>query len=135
MKEGIQSAMNLDEMDRVLSGGGELVPSSGFAASVIEAVRQEAAVPAPIPFPWEWALPGLLASVGLVVFFIVRFLRDSVPARASVLPAVQPPSLSLVLPHELANASIRLGVEWSAVALLVSLAAVWLSMRIARGGE
>jgi hypothetical protein len=38
------------------SGGEEeLLPSSGFVASVMDRVRQEAALPAPIPFPWKRA--------------------------------------------------------------------------------
>jgi hypothetical protein len=36
-----------DEIDRILSRQDEIVPSSGFAASVMEAVRREAAVPPP----------------------------------------------------------------------------------------
>jgi hypothetical protein len=60
------SATKTDKLDRILSTEGELVPSSGFAASVMDRVREEAAAPKPIPFPWKRALPGMtLAAVGL----------------------------------------------------------------------
>ena len=36
----------------------EILPSSGFAASVMEAVRREAATPPPIPFPLEAGAAG-----------------------------------------------------------------------------
>lgn len=53
--------MRDDELDRILSEG-EILPSSGFTASVMDAVRREAAAPPPIPFPWKRAFPGLVAA-------------------------------------------------------------------------
>jgi len=38
------------------SGAGSLF---GFLASVMDRVREEAAAPPPIPFPWKRALPGM----------------------------------------------------------------------------
>jgi len=60
--------MSHDEIDRILAHEEELLPSSGFAASVMDAVRREAAVPPPIPFPWKRALPGLVAAAVALVF-------------------------------------------------------------------
>lgn len=40
-----------DKIDRILSREDEVLPSSGFAASVMNAVRQEAAAPPPIRSP------------------------------------------------------------------------------------
>jgi hypothetical protein len=54
---------NLDSLDQILLEQDTLLPSSGFAAAVMDAVRQEAATPPPIPFPWKWALPGIAALV------------------------------------------------------------------------
>ncbi len=76
--------MTHDKLDRVLSRKDEIVPSSGFVSSVMDAVRQEATAPAPIPFPWRRALPGMVAAaitlVSVFVFFAleVRHL-DQVP--------------------------------------------------------
>jgi hypothetical protein len=57
-----------NDLDRILLEQDVLLPSSGFAASVMDAIQQQAAVPAPIPFPWKWAIPGLAALVvGIVM--------------------------------------------------------------------
>lgn len=73
-----------DEFDRILSDD-EILPSSGFTASVMEAVRREAAAPPPIPFPWKRALPGVIAvAITLVSTFVLvafrLFSNDSQPA-------------------------------------------------------
>jgi hypothetical protein len=60
--------MSHDEIDRILSDEEELLPSSGFASSVMDAVRREAAAPPPIPFPWKRALPGLVVAAMTLVF-------------------------------------------------------------------
>ena len=46
------------EIDRILSREDEILPSSGFVVSVMEAVRREAAAPPPIPFPGNALYPG-----------------------------------------------------------------------------
>jgi hypothetical protein len=57
------------ELDQILLDD-TLVPSSGFAASVMESIAAieaqaaaQSAAPAPIPFPWKLALPSLAALV------------------------------------------------------------------------
>jgi hypothetical protein len=61
--------MDDEQIDRVLSREDEILPSSGFVASVMHAVRQEAAAPPPIPFPWKraWPILGLAAGSVLAV--------------------------------------------------------------------
>ena len=44
-----------------------LIPSSGFAASVMEAIEEQASQPASIPFPWKLAMPGLAALLIVIV--------------------------------------------------------------------
>ena len=59
---------NPDNLDRILLQQDALLPSSGFAASVMDAIQQQAAVPPPIPFPWKRALPGIaVLLVGVVI--------------------------------------------------------------------
>jgi hypothetical protein len=50
-----------DDLDRLLSEGEHLLPSSGFAASVMEQIQREAAAPPALPFPWTRAIPGFVA--------------------------------------------------------------------------
>src|SRR5206468_12240322 len=53
----------------------------GFVASVMDAVRREATVPPPIPFPWKRALPGLAVAgltLGLVLILSLEQLVRTV---------------------------------------------------------
>ncbi|MGC1870466.1 MAG: hypothetical protein WA700_05865 [Acidobacteriaceae bacterium] len=126
--------MSDDDLDRMLMERDEIVPSSGFVSSVMEVVQQEAAAPAPIPFPWKWALPGLIVTVAMAMGMIARWFysaaRVSHPAHpvATALPMA---TLSASLPQVHIAVSTLVALEWSALALLVSFAAAWLSMRIA----
>ena len=121
-----------DEIDRILSGEGEILPSSGFAVSVMDAVRREAAAPPPIPFPWKRALLGLVAgglalAVVLVagIVAIVQFGRTATTAQFSMaLPSGMPP----VFHGRIESAAI-----WTGMALVMTLVSVKLSMRLASG--
>jgi hypothetical protein len=61
-----------DKLDRILAQEDVLLPSSGFTASVMDAIREEAAAPAPIPFPWKLALPGIAGFIAALIL-VVRF--------------------------------------------------------------
>ena len=66
---------NEDEFDRIMSEE-EILPSSGFTASVMEAVRREATAPPPIPFPWKRALPGVVfAGATLVTILVICTMK------------------------------------------------------------
>jgi hypothetical protein len=70
-----------DALDRILLESDALLPSSGFAASVLEAVQRQAAAPTPIPFPWSRALPGLAAlllSLAVVIRFAVQAMQSPI---------------------------------------------------------
>jgi hypothetical protein len=118
------------EINHILSGEDEILPSSGFAVTVMHAVRRQAAAPPPIPFPWKRALPGLLGAglaVALIlaegVMAIARFGRTSATAQSSSpLPSLMP----LVFHGRTESAAI-----WAALALLVTLVSVKFSMRLA----
>ena len=51
----------MDEIDRILVSEEALEPSSGFAASVMRAVRDTASELAPLPFPWWRFAIGVIA--------------------------------------------------------------------------
>lgn len=118
--------MNYPEIDGILSHRDEIQPSSGFAASVMEAVRREAAAPPPIAFPWKRALPGLVVAVLVLASVVVAGIAAIVLASRG--------ALSLHLATTPAP-SIWQGVEGSAIAwiglsLLTALVSVKLSMRL-----
>ena len=54
----MEPSKKLENLDRILAAEEELAPSSGFVSAVMERVREEAAAPKPIPFPWKRVVPG-----------------------------------------------------------------------------
>lgn len=126
--------MNDNDLDRMLMKRDDILPSSGFVASVMEAVRQEAAAPAPISFPWKWALPGFIVCVAMAMGMIVQWFHSGAQAsRAakSIATALPMESITASLPQMHIAISTLDALEWSALALLVSFVAAWFSMRIA----
>lgn len=124
--------MSHDEIDRILSREEGILPSSGFAASVMDAVRREAAVPPPIPFPWRRAWP-LLAAAGValvlvVVVFVVGITQlghggASQPSAAEWMTTLLP----------FVNAAATSATGWVLLALALTLASVAFSLRLASG--
>ncbi len=129
---GIDRGARIDaEIVAILAGEEELMPSSGFLASVMERVRQEAAMPPPIPFPWKWAVPGILLAGGVFGWGAFEIVRLGLPVLN--LPALN--SLTLSLPH--LSAALVAPVEsagWVALALGISLLCWLLSRRLAGSG-
>ncbi len=123
-----------EEMNRILSREDEILPSSGFAVSVMDAVRREAAAPPPIPFPWKRALPGLVVggfALALVlvagVVVIAQMVRTSTAPQLSMsLPSLWTPILGL-------QRNLGSAASWTVLALLLTLVSVKLSMRLASG--
>lgn len=107
------------DIDRALSAEDAIIPSSGFTASVMEAVRRDAKTPPPIPFPWKRALPGLLACVASLAAFLS--LGVALPGRGAEV------SKTLVRAIEIAKDA---GAGWIALALLVSLLSVVFALRL-----
>jgi hypothetical protein len=119
--------MRDDALDRIfMSERDDILPSSGFVGSVMEAVRSEAATPPPIPFPWKRALPGLAADVLMIVWLaVVGITRPALAPEASPLATTLPPTLVPILEAG----------AWIVLTLLLTLAAVMLSMRLVSGTE
>ena len=68
MKSNLNSETDHGAIDAILADEGDLMPSSGFLAATMERVREEAAMPKPIPFPWLRALPGIVLAISVVVW-------------------------------------------------------------------
>ena len=100
--------MTPEELDRILASEEPLVPSSGFAAAVMEQVHEAAAAPPPLPFPWRRFLLGLSAVFMLAGLCGWRLAASPMPAAlqagfASALAAVAEPHVSLALGAPLAS--------------------------------
>ena len=78
--------MSHDEIDRILGEESTLTPSSGFSASVMDAVRREATTPAPLPFPWHRVAPGLAICLLAIVAAAIAALPAPGGAEAEWAP-------------------------------------------------
>lgn len=123
--------MSHDDLDRILSEE-QIIPSSGFAAAVMDAVRREASVLPPIPFPWRRALPGLAIAVPLLVWALGSLTRLVTQAATARVPA-RVPALASILQTPILQAVINAKTGWVTLALAVTLASVMFSMRLACG--
>ena len=119
--------MKDEELDRILSKDLDIAPSSGFVHFVMDALRNDAAAPPPIPFPWKGALPGIAACGGALVWLFIQAFR--LPAR----DAVDSSFLANLVAHAAPwwNVLEMSGVGWVLLAGLVTLLSVRLSLRLA----
>ena len=111
--------MKDEVLDRILATEEQLLPSSGFAASVMDRIREEAAAVPPIPFPWKRAIPGIVLAAGVFGWGAVELTRQAVSAMRSA------QSLPLHLPASMLRPVE--GIGWVAIALGVSFASWALS--------
>jgi hypothetical protein len=125
------------EIGHILATEEELMPSSGFAASVMDRVRQEAALPAPTPFPWMKAILVILLASGICCWGTVELIRVGLPVLGlSGLGQTGLNWLTMSLPP-LSDNLVRSMEEagWVALALGTSLVCWLFSRRLAgRGG-
>jgi hypothetical protein len=123
MKRNVKPATDDAAIDRILVAEEELIPSSGFLAATMERVREEAACPKPIPFPWLRALPGIVLAVAVLGWCGFEMVRAGLSsARETSFVQPQWPSV---------NAHALEPVGWVAVALVVPMLSWIFSRRMA----
>jgi hypothetical protein len=110
--------MKPEELDHVLSGEADIVPSSGFVASVMEAVTAEAAAPA-LTFPWKRAWP---LAAGFPVLFLWLALSQTGPG-------VTAPGPDL---YEWFEMIVPMATGWVAAGLVMTAAFTLWSLRLVR---
>jgi hypothetical protein len=114
-------------LDRALKDDRDsILPSLGFAESVMAAVRSED--PAPLRFPWKRALPGLTAGIVAVAGVTAGdiWVLERMPARAATASASD--WHAMLAPMLQRAASPAMG--WTLVALLIPLVSLWLTRRL-----
>lgn len=140
-----------DELDRMLAQNfgpphadaahaESIEPSSGFAASVMECVRQEAAAKAalgPIQFPWKRAVPGIcMAVLALAVCITLLALASMGAVRLAASTyysaAVQGSAGAAAQWAEIAT---RMHLGWIAVGVLIAFVPVTLLRSFTGGGQ
>jgi hypothetical protein len=119
-----------DELDRMLATRDEIVPSSGFVASVMDAVHREATTSEPTPFPplafpWLRAMPIFAALAAVTVMLIALFIQTmQMPAAATQGP---------LLPPVMIHALTQFSAGWIAAALALAFFFMFFSLRFAIG--
>lgn len=120
----------INELDRALAANyrndpdADIVPSSGFAHAVMDAVRAAKAAPPPIPFPWTRAL----LSLGTVAVILGV-------AASGVIPVASPLATdgwSFALPAAVRATIQAVGTPafvWTSTALLLATASIVGAMR------
>ena len=127
MKPDTQSRAHFDAIDRVLASDEPIDPSSGFVASVMERVQEDAITPQPIPFPWKRALPGIVLAAGTIGWLIYEFIRMAFAGNWQIklgAPRLPATGLGYLAP-----------AFWVAVALVLSLASWAFSRRLTRSSN
>lgn len=124
MNAGTRTKMDVDGIDRILASEEEIAPSSGFLAATMERVCEEAAAPAPIPFPWARAIPGMLLAAGVLGWGIWEFVLYAMAGTREL--AVNAPALTPAAGRSLEEAG------WVALALVVSYGSWALAARMMR---
>lgn len=124
MKPDNQPAASYHAIDSILSSDEELVPTSGFQATVMERVREESIVPKSIPFPWKLAVPGMVLAAGTIGWLIYEIVRTALAGELQI---------KFAQPHLPATELNHLTpAVWIASALLFSLASWAFSKRLMR---
>jgi hypothetical protein len=115
-------------------------PSSGFAASVMERVREEAAAAAalgPIRFPWRRAVPGICMVVLAVAVCVTLLTLASIgvvqlASHAISAATTQGPQRVVT---EWTAAAMRLHLGWLAVGALIAFVPFSLSRGLMAGRQ
>lgn len=105
-----------------------ILPSSGFADNVMTAIYREVNAPAPIPFPWKRAVPGLIAGLAAIALLcaLMPSILHTISISARRAPAVSIHWQAFLAPpsHHTAN------VTWLGTSVAISLACLAFCRRL-----
>jgi hypothetical protein len=121
--------------DSVAAHAESIEPSSGFAASVMERVREEAAAVAalgPIRFPWRRAVPGICMVVLAIAVSATLLMFGGMAvihlASQAAFSAAEQRSRGTVA--EWADTAMRLHLGWLGIGTLIAFVPFSLSRRL-----
>jgi hypothetical protein len=113
-----------DELDRLLAKEDDVVPSSGFAEAVMDAVRTAKAAPPPIPFPWTRALLALGAIAVILGVSASGLIQVGSRSAADAWSFALPPAV-----HQAIQAVTTPESIWTIAALVLATASIVGGMR------
>jgi hypothetical protein len=120
------------QLDAALASHDDVIlPSSGFTDSVMKAICNEGAAPAPIAFPWKRAIPGFFAAAGALAFLIAmlvalfRFRAAAAVSEQSARPVLEALSLTSLAQHTMYSDGF-----WVAISIAVPLLIVLMMRRL-----
>lgn len=115
------------QLDFALSAETDSIyPSSGFTESVMAAVGRDNPAPAPIPFPWRRAIPGIAAAVAALCLLAAALIAGLRVIQLRP-PAPQPMNIQLLSVLHYAPGPGALALALSAA---ITLAALLLCRRL-----
>lgn len=117
----------IGDIERVLRAEEIMAPSPGFALRVMDFVRQEAAVPPPIEFPWQGLLAGIAAIAAIAA--CCAWVAAGSAALLSSGVELRLPALRWDDPALTAVAS---GLGWTLAALAGTYLLTWFARELVR---
>ena len=123
-----QSTHHDAELDRLLmthlgsspNSPAHLIPSSGFAHSVMDAIHQQATAPPPIPFPWKHLLPSAIALACALLTFAWVAISQTTTSLIQTIPFHFDLSNPAVITISLIAAAIGLSIATTAISFKLS---------------
>lgn len=103
MPETLDRMQAVEQIDHILASEAPLLPTSGFAFSVMDSIRAEASEPvrnfaSAINFPWSRLLPGAILAFALLAWFLWKFSASLLADLRSPLQLAQPITFQITPP-------------------------------------
>ncbi len=114
--------MNPEDIDDILTNEELIEPSPDFLASVMRAVRRQAASLPPLKFPWLRLLPAILAmfvAILRVFWDLIGFLSEP-----DVLAGFKEQL------NQFADVAAQFGVQWIVLAVAITVVSLMLSISL-----
>jgi hypothetical protein len=121
--------MREHELDHILLKEREIVPSAKFTASIMDAIRSEAAAPPPITFPWARALPGGIAGASAIFWIVLESSRLAAVPHATEAASIFQAWIDQLTP--ILKSAESAGIGWVLLSLILTCACWEFTRRIA----